>query len=106
MRRAALAVIAITLATDSADACHHYQRWYYPRPQSCRVTALAPKSAFRLPRARIDVSLRAAPPARPVSPVPAISIPSLTDIDWGRAPDDELRGRLLLRVILQGKEDR
>jgi hypothetical protein len=105
MRRAALAVIVIALATDSADACHHYRVWLYPQPQSCRMTALAPRSAIRLPRARIDVSLKAAPPARPVSP-PAISIPSLTDIDWGRAPDDELRGRLLLRVILQGKEDR
>jgi hypothetical protein len=102
MRRAALAVIVIALATDSADACHRFHRWSYPWPQSCRATALAPKSAFRLPRAKIDVSLRAAPPARPVSP-PAISIPSLTDIDWGRAPDDELRGRLLLRVILEGK---
>jgi hypothetical protein len=105
MRRAALAVIAITLATD-ADA-HCYRIWRYPTPQHCKATALVgPKSAFRLPHAKIDVSLRAAPPARPVSPVPEISIPSLTDIDWGRAPDDELRGRLLLRVILQGKEDR
>jgi hypothetical protein len=42
MKRAALAVIAITLATDSAaGACHHYSVWHYPRPQSC-FTAYAP----------------------------------------------------------------
>jgi hypothetical protein len=41
MRRAALAVIAITLATDSADACHKYSIWKYPRPQPC-YTANAP----------------------------------------------------------------
>jgi hypothetical protein len=42
MRRAALAVIAITLGTGSASsACHHYSVWRYPRPQSC-FTAYAP----------------------------------------------------------------
>jgi hypothetical protein len=105
MRRAVLAVIAITLASESAGA-HCYRIWNYPRPQHCRATALAPKSAFRLSRARIEVSLKAAPPARPVTPAPEMRLPSLADIDWGHRPDDELRGRLLLRVILQGKEDR
>jgi hypothetical protein len=42
MRRAALAVIAITLATDSAAACHMHSIWRYPWPQRC-YTAYAPQ---------------------------------------------------------------
>jgi hypothetical protein len=42
MRRAALAVIAITLATDSAGACHMHSIWHYPWPQRC-FTAYAPQ---------------------------------------------------------------
>jgi hypothetical protein len=42
MRRAALAVIAITLATSSAGA-HCYRVWRYPTPQRC-FTAYAPEA--------------------------------------------------------------
>jgi hypothetical protein len=42
MRRAALAVIAITLATDSAAACRKHAIWKYPWPQPC-FTAYAPQ---------------------------------------------------------------
>jgi hypothetical protein len=41
MRRAALAVIAITLATDSSAACRKHAIWRYPWPQPC-FTAYAP----------------------------------------------------------------
>jgi hypothetical protein len=97
MKRAAIAVIAITLALEPAAAakCHHFSIWKYPWRQNCRMTALAPPSIRS--RARLEIIL---PAAR------EIPMPSLTNIDWGQAPDDELRGRLLLRVILQGKDDR
>jgi hypothetical protein len=93
---------------DTASACHRFSRWYYPYRQSCRVTALAPRSALRLPRARINVSLpRPAPPHVRTPPFfVLIPLPDLANIDWGHPPDDDTRGRLLLRVILQGKEDR
>jgi|HubBroStandDraft_6_1064221.scaffolds.fasta_scaffold00345_45 hypothetical protein len=43
MRRAALAVIAITLATSSAaGACRKHAIWKYPWPQPC-YTAYAPQ---------------------------------------------------------------
>jgi hypothetical protein len=43
MRRAALAVIAITLATESAaGACRKHAIWKYPWPQPC-YTAYAPQ---------------------------------------------------------------
>jgi hypothetical protein len=100
VRRAALAAFAMLLAIDEAEACHRYSRWFYPRPQSCRVTALTPRS-IRLPRVRINVVL---PPHRIATPVSDIPLPDLANIDWGQLPDDDLRGRLLLRVILQGKE--
>jgi hypothetical protein len=41
MRRAALAVIAITLATPSAAGCRKHAIWHYPWPQRC-FTAYAP----------------------------------------------------------------
>jgi hypothetical protein len=105
VRRAAIVAALLLMAMDSADACHRYQRWYYPYPQNCRMTALAPKSRFRLPRARIDISLKM--PARPVVPLPPdIPLPDLANIEWGQFPDDELRGRLLLRVLLQGKDNK
>jgi hypothetical protein len=107
MRRA-ISAIVLLLATDEARAaCHRYSVWKYPRPQTCRVTALAPRSALPVSRARINVSLNRPAPHRIVTPAPAILLlPSLTNIDWGQLPDDELRGRLLLRVILQGKESK
>ena len=105
MRRvAAIVPIVLTLATDSATACHRFHYWAYHRPQSCRVTALAPRSAVRLPNARIDIALPA--PRHIAPPAQEFSLPDLTDIEWGSPPDDELRGRLLLRVILQGKESK
>lgn len=106
MRRAAAIVpIVLTLATDSATACHRFHYWAYHRPQSCRVTALAPRSAVRLPHTRIDVNLAA--PTRSIMPPPVeFSLPSLTDIEWGAPPDDETHGKLLLRVLLQGKESK
>jgi len=42
MKRAALAVIAITLATPSAAACRKHAIWKYPWPQPC-YTAYAPQ---------------------------------------------------------------
>jgi hypothetical protein len=42
MKRAPLAVIAITLATDPA-AAHCYRVWRYPTPQRC-FTAYAPEA--------------------------------------------------------------
>ena len=78
-----------------AFACHKFSVWKYPWPQSCRVTALAPPMIRS--RARLELVL----------PAPReILLPSLTDIDWGHGPDDELRARLMLRVILQGKDDK
>lgn len=97
MRRAIIAALAMLVAIDTASACHRFSRWYYPYRQTCRVTALAPASIRS--RARIDVAL---PVPRPIG----IPLPDLTNIDWGQLPDDELRGRLLLRVILNGKEDK
>jgi hypothetical protein len=96
------------VATDTASACHRFSRWYYPYRQSCRVTALAPRMRFRLPRARINIHLvtEATPPHRIATSVPDIPLPDLVDIDWGHPPDEDTRGRLLLRVILQGKEDK
>jgi hypothetical protein len=105
MRRAALAApFVLLMAVDTADACHRFRVWNYPTRQTCRVTALAPKSAFRLPRAKINVSLNM--PTRPVVLPPAIPLPDLANIEWGQLPDDELRGRLLLRVILQSKDSK
>jgi hypothetical protein len=43
MKRAALAVIAITLATPSAAACRKHAIWKYPWPQRC-YTAYAPEA--------------------------------------------------------------
>lgn len=101
MKRGALAAIVMLGAIDSAGA-HCYSVWRYPRPQHCGATALA--RAIRLPRERIDVM----PPSlmRGVDMTPEIPLPSLTEIDWGQPPDDDTRGRLLLRVIMQGREDR
>ena len=108
MRRAAIVTVVLLLGMDTASACHRFARWNYPWPQQCRVTALAPKSAFRLPRARISVSLAAPSPPRPhrpVAPTPEIALPSLTDIEWGQQLlDNELRGTLTLRALLR-KED-
>lgn len=108
MRRAICAAIVMMLAVDTADACHHYSRWFYPRRQSCRVTALAPRSAMRLPRVRIKIGLTARLPLphRVATPVPEILLPDLANIEWGKLPDDEALGRLMLRVILTGKEDK
>jgi hypothetical protein len=99
MKRAAIAVIAITLALEPAAAakCHHFSIWKYPWRQSCRMTALAPSSIRS--RARINVIL---PVPRPIE----IPLPDLTNIDWGQLPDDDARGRLMLRATLQGKEDK
>lgn len=86
---------SIFSAPPANAACHKFSVWKYPWPQRCKVTALAPPTIRS--RARIAVVL----------PAPReIPLPSLIDIEWGHAPDDELRGRLLLRIILQAKEDR
>jgi hypothetical protein len=108
VRRAVIAALAMLVATDDAGACHRYRDWRYPRPQTCRVTALAPRVRFRFPRARINIHLvtEATPPHRIATPIPDIPLPDLVDIDWGHPPDEDTRGRLLLRVILQGKEDK
>lgn len=108
MRRAAIVAAVLLLAMDTAaSACHRFRVWNYPTPQQCRVTALTPRSAIRLPRTRINVRLvQTRLPARPLVPTPVIEIPipSLADIDWGQPPDDDERGRLMLRGLLR-KED-
>lgn len=109
MRRALGVLIVMLLAIDTADACHHYSIWHYPQAQSCgfaphRVTALAPR-AVRLPQRRINVSVISDQRLvhRPVE-TPEIALPSLADIEWGHLADDDVRGRILLRAILQEKE--
>jgi hypothetical protein len=97
--RAATVVLIVLLAVEPAAAskCHHFSIWNYPRRQTCRVTALAPASIRS--RARISVAL---PVPRPID----IPLPDLVNIDWGQPPNDETRGRLMLRTMLQGKEDK
>lgn len=92
MRRAALSAIAI-LAAQPAEACHRFHIWKYPWRQTCRVTALAPTGIRSLQKIEVVPVEREIP------------LPSLTDIDWGTSPDDELRGRLWLRATLR-KEDK
>lgn len=89
------AIVPIVLALATPAQAHCYSIWHYPWRQSCGATALAPPMIRS--RARIAVVL---PAPRPIE----IPLPSLTDIDWGQLPDDELRGRLMLRATLQGKE--
>lgn len=97
MRAAAIVLIVLLAALEPAAAakCHHFSIWKYPWRQSCRMTALAPP-AIRS-RSRIDVIV---PATR------EIPLPSLTDIDWGHPLDDEQRGRVMLRIMLQGKDDK
>jgi hypothetical protein len=101
--KTAIVLVGLTTLTQPAWACHKFSIWRYPRPQLCHATALAPRSALRLPHARIDVSLIPPSPRRVETPALEFSLPSLSDIVWGSPPDDELRGKLLLRVLLQGK---
>ena len=91
--RAAL-VLALAALAVPAEA-HCYSRWYYPWPQKCGAKRMLDE------RARVwSVEIVAMPPER------EISLPDLLDIDWGHGPDDELRGRLLLRATLQRKDDK
>jgi hypothetical protein len=103
VRPLALAAIVFLLGTNSAAQARCFSVWRYPWPQHCHATALAPRSAIRITNARIDVAL---PALRHTAPAVEFSLPNLTDIEWGQPPDDELRGKLLLRVLLQAKESK
>jgi len=97
MRLGTLAALLLLMLPIDSAAAHCYSVWRYPRPQHCHATALA--RAIRLPNAKINIAL-------PAPRAPEIALPLLSDIVWGEPPDDELRGKLLLRVLLQAKESR
>jgi hypothetical protein len=65
--RAALVLMFLLSAGSPAFACHHYSKWSYPQPQSCRVSsALAPAHQ----RTRF---VKIAPePAPPPAPAPEV----------------------------------
>lgn len=88
--RAAIVATVILTSNPAWAGCHRFSIWHYPWRQTCRVTPIIPV-AFEAPL----------PEPRPIE----IPIPSLTDIDWGSPPDDDTRGRLMLRTTLQPKDD-
>ena len=88
-----LMIIAALMAiAQPAVACHRFHIWKYPWPQRCsvagqvhaRVVTTAPQP-LPIPR-----------PKEPSLPLPAL--------EWVAQPDcpEEIRGRLLLRVKLNG----
>ena len=80
--------IALVLVTQPAQACRHYSRWYYPYPQHCYgLAARAPATPAVLPPKRND----------------DIPLPGLDFVPVDE-PDDETRGRILLRAALGGRQ--
>ena len=104
MRSLVLAAILLSLPTEAA-ACHHYSRWFYPWRQSCFFASHASHPLLQIRNAQgteraqsviAGNSIAAQPPERDMP------LPSLTDADWSQgAIDDQSRGRLLLRAILE-----
>jgi hypothetical protein len=77
------------LATGPASAaCHRYSIWHYPWPQRCQRDEVYPTKTIH------------AEPEAPLTSVKEIPLPFLTDIVWGNAPDEDMRGRLMLRAAL------
>jgi hypothetical protein len=76
----------LMLATVApASACRHYSIWGFPWAQRCSVST--PIRAL---------SVTPTPPVRDTD----MPLPSLTPVVWGDAPDEDTRGRLLLRAAL------
>jgi hypothetical protein len=88
-----LLCLSCTLLATPAEACHRFSVWKYPWPQRC---GLAPTTIAR------HAARRAAPKLIfPPSQEVAIPLPTLEAIDWGAVADDDARGRLELKAILE-----
>lgn len=69
--RAALALVFLLSAQPALAACHHYSKWSYPWPQSCRV------SSARTPVHQRTWFVEIAPePTAPPAPAPKVEDPA------------------------------
>ena len=91
--------LAIALLPAPAEACHRFSVWHYPWAQRCGVI---PKT---VPKIGIDkqTPLRVARNLATTTSWPEIPLPSLLTIDWGQPADDDARGRLELKALLEAK---
>ena len=89
--------LAIALLPAPAEACHRFSVWKYPWRQSCGF--------IPIPKIGIDKRspLRVARNLAPTTSWPEIPLPALEPIDWGQEADDEARGRIELRALLEAK---
>ena len=80
--------IALVLVAQPAQACKKYSIWRYPYPQHCYGTAHAsaptPSGIVPLPRPEEEI------------PLPGLDFVPASE------PDDDTRGRILLRAALGG----
>jgi hypothetical protein len=80
----ALTYTVLLLLVAPASACRHYSIWGFPWAQRCSVST----------------PVRAVP----VTPTPPVDtdmpLPDLTAVIWGDDPNEDTRGRLLLRAAL------
>ncbi len=106
MRRAVLAAIGLMVALEPAEACRHFRFWHYDFPQRCNARGVWTGPVYWRQAPAPSPAIAFVPPAPPHILTPAhVSIPSLTDIDWGKTPDDEALARMKLRAVLQAKEN-
>jgi hypothetical protein len=95
-------VILVAFSTGSVAAvaapvhCRLHRIWNYPWPQTCRSIRYA---------AMAPIPIRA--PARqfPEPPILELSLPGLSDIQWGEFADEYTRGKILLRAAMEKPSD-
>ena len=91
--------LALALTSAPAEACHRFSVWNYPWRQSC---GFIPKT---VPKIGIDKRspLRVARNLATTTSRPEIPLPALEPIDWGQPADEEARGRLELKALLEAR---
>ncbi len=98
MKALGLALL-VALLPAPAEACHRFSVWKYPWAQRCGVI---PKTVPKIGIGK-QTPLRVARNLATTSSPPEITLPSLLTIDWGETADDEARGRMELKALLEAK---
>ena len=87
--------LAIALLPAPAEACHRFSVWKYPWAQRCGV----------IPKTVPKIGIGKQPPLRGARNLarPELPLPSRLTIDWGQTADDDARGRMELKALLEAK---
>jgi hypothetical protein len=93
--RAALALVFMLSAGSPALACHRYHSWWYPWPQSCRVTSVAPVHRHTW---FVEVA-----PEPPTPPAPVVEAPVSPEVI--ETLNEELRWRAANSLTLEEKRN-